>query len=237
MEPTPPVEVLASPAPAVDNADAAVTRSGHGPPPNVSPTAAVDNVDAAVTRSGHGPPSKRASDSVVLSADDARRSQSPDVLNLGVISLFDGVGSVLPTVIRQYGGTPRVFVAAEQDAVLRQLVCDQFGLAEDERWVQLSTGTQALYLRDVRTLFRQGARKLSEAVALAPDALWLVVAGSPCQDLTLAGELKGLLGLTGPTSSLFYYVHLAIWLLQIRLGPVRVRFLVENAGVHAEGTP
>ena len=109
-------------------------------------------------------------------------------------------------------------------------MCDQFGLAEDECWVQLSTGTQALYLRDVRTLFRQGARKLSEAVALAPDALWLVVAGSPCQDLTLAGELKGLLGLTGPTSSLFYYVHLAIWLLQIRLGPVRVRFLVENAG-------
>ena len=184
MEPTPPVEVLASPAPAVDNADAAVTRSGHGPPPNVSPTAAVDNVDAAVTRSGHGPPSKRASDSVVLSADDARRSQSPDVLNLGVISLFDGVGSVLFVNM----GAPLEFLLLQNRTLSSANLCvTSLALAEDERWVQLSTGTQALYLRDVRTLFRQGARKLSEAVAAGPrmpyGLLWLdhLVKTSPWQ--------------------------------------------------------
>lgn len=58
----------------------------------------------------------------------------------------------------------------------------------------------------------------------------MVVAGSPCQDLTLAGGGNGVLGLAGDRSSLFYYVHTLLWLLVDAVGRESVRFIVENAG-------
>ena len=58
--------------------------------------------------------------------------------------------------------------------------------------------------------------------------------GSPCQDLTPAGPLKGLLGLTGPCSSLFNYVHVILWLLQMNYPLELIRFLLENAGTMLE---
>ena len=83
----------------------------------------------------------------------------------------------------------------------------------------------------MRRLLRNQCRILKEAFALAgPQCRWFVIAGSPCQDLTPAGPLKGLLGLTGHCSSLFYYVHVILWLVQMNYPLEHIRFLLENAG-------
>ena len=63
-----------------------------------------------------------------------------------------------------------------------------------------------------------------------PTIKWIVVAGSPCQDLTYAGYLNGLLGLTGQRSMLFFVVYLVILHLQKLFGTESIRYLTENAG-------
>ena len=65
---------------------------------------------------------------------------------------------------------------------------------------------------------------------MRPDLVWLVISGSPCQDLTYAGYLNGMLGLTGRRSSLLFVVYMVIYYLQQLTDPARVRYLVENAG-------
>ena len=125
--------------------------------------------------------------------------------------------------------------SGECDPILRQLVSEQFSFRTDGKWTQSSKDTFTLYADDVRQLLRDQCRIFKEAFALAgPQCRWFVIAGSPCQDLTPAGPLKGLLGLTGPCSSLFYYVHVILWLLQMNYPLELIRFLLENAGTMLE---
>ena len=63
-----------------------------------------------------------------------------------------------------------------------------------------------------------------------PTIKWIVVAGSPCQDLTYTGYLNGLLGLTGQRSMLFFVVYLVILHFQKLFGTESIRYLTENAG-------
>ena len=46
----------------------------------------------------------------------------------GVISLFDGVWSVLPILTEKIGYPPKAIVLVENDASTRELVCAVFGL-------------------------------------------------------------------------------------------------------------
>ena len=152
-----------------------------------------------------------------------------------IISLFDGVGSAIPAITKAIGCAPRIIIVAESDAILRQLVSEQFSFRTDGKWTQSSKDTFTLYADDVRKLLRDQCRIFKEAFALAgPQCRWFVIAGSPCQDLTPAGPLKGLLGLTGPCSSLFYYVHVILWFLQMNYPLELIRFLLENAGTMLE---
>ena len=148
-----------------------------------------------------------------------------------IVSLFDGVGSAIPAITKAIGCAPRVIIVAECDPILRQLVGEQFSFRTDGQWTQSSKDTFTLYAEDVRHLLRDQCRVFKEAFELAgPQCRRFVIAGSPCQDLTPAGPLKGLLGLTGPCSSLFYYVHVILWLLQMNYPLELIRFLLENAG-------
>ena len=150
---------------------------------------------------------------------------------LGVISLFDGVSSVLSTITELLGVQPNFFIAAECDQVLRHLVAEKHGFRLDGKWSRHPSGMISIYIDDVKKLFSCKCKLLSEMISIAgPERKWLVVAGSPCQDLTLAGSYKGLLGLCGQQSSLFFYVHLCIWIIQSNYPKGYVRFLVENAG-------
>ena len=54
--------------------------------------------------------------------------------------------------------------------------------------------------------------------------------GSPCQDLTFAGAFRGLLGLVGKNSRLFFTLLGTIRAMQELVKVQNVRFLVENAG-------
>ena len=70
---------------------------------------------------------------------------------------------------------------------------------------------------------------LQDLVRMFPDCKWIIVGGSPCQDLTFAGPWRGLLGLIGPGSRLFFVLLCVISSMQRLVGPTAVRYLVENA--------
>ena len=164
-------------------------------------------------------------------ASPPKRAKYSKVHPYAIISLFDGVGSAIPAITKAIGCAPRIIIVAECDPILRQLVGEQFALRTDGEWTQSSKDTYTLYADDVRQLLRNQCRILKEAFALAgPQCRWFVIAGSPCQDPTPAGPLKGLLGLTGHCSSLFYYVHVILWLVQMNYPLEHIRFLLENAG-------
>ena len=139
----------------------------------------------------------------------------------GIISLFDGVSSVVPLLKKKIGYAPVAVVLAENDNRIRSLVCNEFGYRSDEEWCYTVDGSAALYLRDVHSLVVNGCRLLQTTLKMFPDCKWIVVGGSPCQDLTLAGTMKGLLGLTGTSSRLFFILLCVIHTVQIAVGPRR----------------
>ena len=150
--------------------------------------------------------------------------------NVGVISMFDGVGSVYHIIKKKLGKPPTIFIAAEIDPVLRRLVAAEIGLREDQQWGYTIEGVATIYVKDVWTLVDHDSLILRQAKAMHPTIKWIVIAGSPCQDLTYAGYLNGMLGLTGQRSMLFFVVYLVILHLQKLFGTEAIRYLTENAG-------
>ena len=119
----------------------------------------------------------------------------------GIISLFDGVSTVVPTLQKKLGQSPTVIVLAEIDVSLRALVCAEFGYRPDQTWGRTKHGSASLYVKDVNSLLKDNCRCLHEAISIAPNAKWIIVGGSPCQDLTFAGPHR--VGLVGKSSRLF----------------------------------
>ena len=144
--------------------------------------------------------------------------------------MFDGVGSVYHIIKKKLGKPPTIFIAAEIDPVLRRLVATEIGLREDQQWGYTIEGTATIYVKDVWTLTDKDSQILRQAKAMHPELKWIVIAGSPCQDLTYAGFLNGLLGLTGQRSMLFFIVYIVVLHLQKLYGIRSVRYLTENAG-------
>ena len=102
------------------------------------------------------PPRSARSDSI------PKKIRSPDlpVVQVGLISLFDGIGSVLPTLISRLQAYPKVFIAAECEEELRQLVAAQTGLNRNGKWTKLDGGTFGMYIDDVRKLLFNDCFKL-----------------------------------------------------------------------------
>ena len=147
----------------------------------------------------------------------------------GVIALFDGVSSVVPMLTRKFGYAPTVAILAENDSDVRAVVCAEFGYRADEQWSFTPQGTAALYVKDVHLLIAKNCQVLRDTIEAYPGLKWIIVGGSPCQDLTFAGPYKGLLGLAGPCSRLFFVFLCIIFTVQQLCGPQAVRFLAENA--------
>ena len=148
----------------------------------------------------------------------------------GIISLFDGVSSVVRLLTKKLGCPPMAILLAENDETVRRLVCAEFGYRTDEKWGYTVSGSACLYISDVHKLAENDCLLLRQLTALFPGLKWFIVGGSPCQDLTYAGYLHGLLGLVGARSRLFFLLLLTIRTIQILVGSSSVRFLVENAG-------
>ena len=205
------------------------------PLPDV-PTSCADNaIETPRTDNDLRPHPASAVDGPPNNVSPPKRLRFSELHPYAIISLFDGVGSAIPAITKAIGGPPKLIIAAECDPILRQLVAEQFQFRTDGCWTQSSASTFTLYTHDIKELLRDHCRILREAFAIAgTQCRWIVIAGSPCQDLTLAGPFKGLLGLTGQSSSLFYYVHVILWLLQTNYPAELIRFLLENAGTMLE---
>ena len=156
-------------------------------------------------------------------------SVTPDKGKYGVISLFDGVSTVIPILKKKFGYPPVAAILAECDLSLRELVCTEFGYRSDEKWGYTIDGSAVLYLKDVHGVINHNCRLLKELTQMFPGCKWIIVGGSPCQDLTFAGPLRGALGLVGPSSRLFFVLLCVIYTMQGLVGTEAVRYLVENA--------
>ena len=159
-----------------------------------------------------------------------REAERKALAKVGIISMFDGVGSVYHIIKKKLGRPPTILIAAEIDPILRRLVANEIGMREDQQWGYTIEGTATIYVKDVWTLTDKDSQILRQAKAMHPELKWIVIAGSPCQDLTYAGFLNGLLGLTGQRSMLFFVVYIVILHLQKLYGVRSVRYLTENAG-------
>ena len=68
------------------------------------------------------------------------------------------------------------------------------------------------------------------AQSLPADCITIIIAGSPCQQLTYAGRYRGHQGLCGPDSVLFFAVPTVAWILQELRPDTVVHVVLENAG-------
>lgn len=137
----------------------------------------------------------------------------------GIISLFDGVSSVVRSLTQKLGCPPTAILLAENDEAVRRLVCAEFGYRTDEKWGYTASGSACLYITDVYKLADNNCFLLRQLAALFPDLRWFIIGGSPCQDLTYAGYLHGLLGLVGARSRLFFLLLLTIRTIQVLVVP------------------
>ena len=55
-------------------------------------------------------------------------------------------------------------------------------------------GTAALYVKDVHSLIANNCHVLRSTIEAYPGLKWIIVGGSPCQDLTLLAPTKAFLG-------------------------------------------
>ena len=147
-----------------------------------------------------------------------------------VLSMFDGCGSSLDILIEKFGYRPKVCLLCERDETLRYLVAEKHGISVNVQWIHSLKGGIFLYANDVDLLFDDGARILREFVTLSDYCHVFVIGGSPCTDLTYAGQEHGRLGICGPDSVFFFTMHLALYLLGTVLPKTHIRFLIENAG-------
>ena len=209
------------------------TRTSQLSPPSCKNNAKTKSSKKRAKVTRHGPPKDSKNENAVEEIDPEglpRIIAHATLANVGVISMFDGVGSVYHIIKKKLGKPPTIFIAAEIDPVLRRLVAAEIGLREDQQWAYTIEGVATIYVKDVWDLVARDSLILRQAKAMYPTIKWIVVAGSPCQDLTYAGYLNGLLGLTGQRSMLFFVVYLVILHLQKLFGPESVRYLTENAG-------
>ena len=157
---------------------------------------------------------------------NASASRKESKAEYGIISLFDGVSTVVPILQRKIGYAPTVVVLAEMDMTLRALVCAEYGYRTDQTWGRTKHGSACVYVKDVNTLLNHNCRILKDS----PNAKWIIVGGSPCQELTFAGAFKGLLGLVGKNSRLFFILLGTIRAMQELAQVQSVQYLIENAG-------
>ena len=85
------------------------------------------------------------------------------VIPVGLINLFDGISTVLPTFVQKFQAHPPIFIAAENDHELRQIVSAHTGLRMAGSWTKLDTGTIGIYVADVLRLIDNDSSILREA--------------------------------------------------------------------------
>ena len=132
---------------------------------------------------------------------------------------------MLPTFIQKFQAHPKVFLAAENDQEIRQIVSAHTGLRLDGSWTKLGSGTIGMYVEDVLSLVSNDSSLWRESAKLGDDCVWLIVSGSLCQDLTRAGPFHGFFGITGKRSVYFLVTQHVIWWFVVRFGRCKVIYI------------
>ena len=91
----------------------------------------------------------------------------------GIISLFDGVSSVVRILKQKLGRSPTAIILAEKDEMLRSLVCAEFGYRSDGQWGYTTDGSACLYIRDVNSILDIDCQNLRQATAMYPNLKWV----------------------------------------------------------------
>ena len=162
-----------------------------------------------------------------------RRSQTSESdCPHGVISLFDGLSTAVHAITKHLRRKPTAVLLAENDSTLRALVADHYGIDTSEAtWQDSKAGCPIRYLSNVWTLFDDQANALKEFLTLlGPAGKIVLVAGSPCQDLTTVGATGGLYGFAGLRSVHFHAIPLLLHLLEEFHFKERTFLIMENAG-------
>ena len=150
-----------------------------------------------------------------------------------VISLFDGASTALDIIGSCNKRKPSALIAVENDTVVRQLIGPIRHFSGTPEWRYTASGCPALYLEDVADLFREHGKAIKQMLALCPQHLSriYVIAGSPCQDLSISGYNRGYLGVTRKRSVAFHYIWATLRALQLLADPATsIQPLIENAG-------
>ena len=152
--------------------------------------------------------------------------------NLALLSLFDGVGTArlgVDDILAACGSTTPLSHSwfVERDAALSHAV--------QRWWARRGPSSGAVPHRqlgaDVWDLLHPGHAGVQEVCGTLPlGSLLLVVAGSPCQQLTTMGRGGGELGLCGGDSCHFLAIPLLCHLLQCLRPDLLIHLVVENAG-------
>ena len=97
----------------------------------------------------------------------------------GIISLFDGVSSVVRVLTKKLGCPPTAILLAENDESIRRLVCTEFGYRTDEKWGYTMSGSACLYISDVHKLAENDCLLLRQLAAQFPGLKWFIIGGVP----------------------------------------------------------
>ena len=152
---------------------------------------------------------------------------------IALLSLFTGIGTDRFAMHELLGRAPDLCLVSaasvESDPALAQ--------ATEDTWRRTACEVGLDFLaKDVWDLVQDDGRRLKAFCAGLPiGTIVLVVAGSPCQDLTYAGVADGpgrriRAGLCGRASSAFWAVPLICHRLAAFRPDLRVEVVVENAG-------
>ena len=125
-----------------------------------------------------------------------------------------------------------MIVLAERDPIEREIVATKFGYVNDASSPHRSKdGVPVWYFDDVwQTVSAYAAGVVGFLRAAPPNHLILVVAGSPCQDLTSIHKDGGRLGLVGGRSVNFHVIPLLLYFLARAFPKALIVPLIENAG-------
>ena len=148
-----------------------------------------------------------------------------------LLSLFDGVGTAMLAMVELFtvlGCRDRLAGGWFSE------IDDQLAVPVAKYWAERSEAGGPPFERvagDVWDLLRNRGRTLVGVLAkVEPGAMLIVVGGSPCQQLTLAGRHGGREGLCGSESWNFYVFPLVVHAIKTARPDVVVHVVVENAG-------
>ena len=164
-----------------------------------------------------------------LQPPERHEGHTPAGTNVALLSLFDGTGLARIAVdeaIQDCGGISLVRSAfVEHDRTLARQVAAVWSNGH-------TRVAHTPIASDIWDLCRPENRPLGAhangtdgqtspttplgrfAQSLQADCITIIVAGSPCQQLTFAGRYRGQQGLCGPDSVLFFAVPTVAWILQ-----------------------